>query len=97
MAEYSEVMREWISVKDSLPKESKRYIIVKEEDGIKYVDVAFFSKRLADRYDFRHRQKRMNVDYERPGWWNFECDYNEYEVLGVTHWMPLPEPPKENV
>ena len=29
--------------------------------------------------------------YKHDGW------YNGWDVEGITHWMPLPEPPKENV
>lgn len=38
------------------------------------------------------------------GLWNFrnnrfeetEIEWFGYEITGVTHWMPLPEPPKES-
>lgn len=26
-------------------------------------------------------------------WWTVSCD--DLYVIGITHWMPLPEPPKE--
>ena len=41
-----------------------------------------------------------NGDIDVHGFWNGRwLDYDEngypFEVLYITHWMPLPEPPKE--
>lgn len=66
-------MSEWISVKDRLPEQGKRYL-VNRYDG---VTKTYFTDILwHDAHDL---------------WWNrlYSGDYK------VTHWMPLPEPPKE--
>ena len=34
---------------------------------------------------------------KRAIWCNYDSEYGDYECKGVTHWMPLSEPPKEEV
>jgi hypothetical protein len=65
-------MNEWISVKDSLPKEDE-YVIA--YDG-QEVEKAFI----------------MRYDNNNPIWTYY--DWMEWDH--VTHWMPLPKPPKDS-
>lgn len=38
----------------------------------------------------------MEVMYFDKDWQNCLCQYDGYvKVFNITHWMPLPEPPKE--
>ena len=77
---------EWISVEDRLPqndyqkseKERKKYLVYTEPRGIMY---------------------EATFGYEEHDWWVtkesvfdrvLSLDFSEY----VTHWMPLPTPPK---
>ena len=32
---------------------------------------------------------------KRAVWYQYDRDFGFYEIEGVTHWMPLPEAPKE--
>lgn len=75
----------WISVKNRLPGEDGSYLVY----CTSYCNVADFSICLenVDDYDFEGKN--------RPGWFNYDGEYGYYEITGVTHWMPLPEPPKE--
>ena len=75
-------MSEWISVKDRLPDEDdiNDYLIT---DG-KRCFVGFY----------HHKAK---------GWDNFTLGWiqeyyadGEVDDIEITHWMPLPEPPKES-
>ena len=79
-------VQEWISVKDRLPDVVDSYLVV-----VKY------------KYDW---EKEYGIDtdvatynpYEKAyidDCWNTYNDWNEgQQYLHVTHWMPLPQPPK---
>lgn len=71
---------EWISVEDCLPAEGV-WVIALTGDG----DVAPAS--LCDNdYDVTTHDKTWRV-----WWWK----YSTSTVFGITHWMPLPEPPED--
>ena len=77
-------MSEWISVKDRLPDKTGRYLAVK--------------KRIAPDYLGGNRtdivilrffvDKGFRMPTHIPDWINEEINEE------VTHWMPLPDPPK---
>lgn len=77
---------EWTSVKDKLPKENGDYLCCCED---KYICIYSFAKNLSkiDKYDFHGKRK--------SGWYDYDSDWGYYEISSVTHWMPLPELPKE--
>ena len=35
-------------------------------------------------------------DYKNPGWYEYDSEWGFCERNDVTHYMPLPEPPKED-
>jgi hypothetical protein len=74
-------MSEWISVRDRMPEEPGAYLVAL----------------------VTYRQERyLAVAYPRDGWWDVAGWCREYKHrdgvhnFDVTHWMPLPEPPKED-
>ena len=76
-------LQEWISVDDRLPEESGLYITF----GCTAVPVRWLHN--------------FDKDIRKFGaWWNYEPDGKEHiryrfiEAENITHWMPLPEPPK---
>ena len=82
-AELRARVQEWISVDDRLPEESGLYITF----GCTAVPV-----RLPHNFD---------KDMGKFGvWWDYDTDgkkhprYRFIEAEDITHWMPLPEPPK---
>ena len=84
-------MAEWINVKDKLPYKNGNYLCCW---SVSYSDkpcisIYSFAKNLrkVDKYDF----KGMN----RAGWYGYDSEWGYCEQAGVTHWMPLPELPKE--
>lgn len=65
----------WISVKDGLPEQGQRYLVIwysSLRKNAHFMDILWH-----DAHDL---------------WWNRLYKRND---LIVTHWMPLPEPPKE--
>jgi hypothetical protein len=76
-------VQEWISVKDRLPDESGLYITF----GCTAVPVRWL-------HNFDKNVGKFGA------WWNYEPDGKEHpryrfiEAGNITHWMPLPQPPK---
>ena len=75
---------EWISVKDRLPSEHQR-IDTFGVDGARLVDCEF--------YDGCFWDLEQSFDTDDCG---YGCSFYTHLLEGVTHWMPLPEPPKES-
>ena len=77
----------WISVKDRLPEKDRQYLVCLNQTHLMVVS---FAKKLeeVDRDVFKGR--------DEPGWFDWDTEWcGFYEITGVTHWMPLPEPPEE--
>ena len=80
-------VQEWISVKDRLPEDSGCYLVVYRDKYNGIVSIAF----------------DMYVKCNIGEWWEseFACDITKQFLWAtrlqeqeVTHWMPLPQPPK---
>ena len=81
-------VQKWISVKDRLPDEDGKYLVFEQSGGRTVTSILRFAKdaRKVDRYDFKGRWKNA--------WYEYDSEWGHYTVDSVTHWMPLPEPPK---
>ena len=74
-------LQKWFTVSEP-PKENGRYYVHVKMHDISYVKIVSFSlESIAGLHD--------NV------WYEYDSDVGFYEVRDVTHWMPLPQPPKE--
>lgn len=53
---------------------------------------------IKDRLPEQYTDVIVLYDFGRVGvnWTNKENEFIEHSDCKVTHWMPLPEPPKEN-
>ena len=78
---------EWISVKDKLPSENGKYLVAYTNTFGDYIDIVRYTLNYEDPYDFVPHLKGRAVWYEYG-------EVEDYEVYNITHWMPLPEPPK---
>ena len=79
---------EWISVKDRLPKKNGKYLCY-NICLIGGIGIFSFAKNL----------KKVGINdfmFRKSGWYAYDSECGFYEVSNVTHWMPLPEPPKED-
>ena len=80
-------VQEWVSVKDRLPEDSGCYLVVYRDKYNGSISIAF----------------DMYVKCNIGEWWEseFACDITKQFLWAtrlqeqeVTHWMPLPQPPK---
>ena len=88
----------WINVKDQMPEYNEPVLVycgdsAYKHDGLKITVAAYISKEeLENTYE--------EYDGQDEDWYAevglFNSDYGSW-LMGekVTHWMPLPEPPKE--
>ena len=87
--------RKWISVKDRLPSQDGYYLVAYKLDVIPprwHFSVYPFSLDLynTDKFDFPRKKYKG-----KSGFYFYDSEYGYCEDDRVTHWMPLPEPPKE--
>lgn len=101
----------WISVKDGMPESGQHVLATCELHSLfgykkQYVCEAYYAKEHSisegrypedtDCYDYSEEDDEY---YLKEGWYEVIHNWDEYGsvVIGdfVTHWMPLPEPPKE--
>ncbi len=82
-------MAEWIPVTERLPEEDGSYLCFSQYCGSSWCAVRGFAKdgRKKDEYDFQRRWKNV--------WYDYDSEYGYCVIDSITHWMPLPEPPKE--
>ena len=70
---------EWIKVEDRLPNKNVRILCYCEEYSKECIVLGIRDEYTSDR--------GVSVI--------FQLDDPRVSLIGVTHWMPLPEPPKE--
>lgn len=72
----------WISVEDKLPDEDGEYIVYAQDESSLPNEGIWYENVVV-------------VAYYRFDEWTWYEDDNEYDITDiVTHWMPLPEPPR---
>lgn len=85
------VVREWIPVTERLPEKDGSYLVFEQGFwfGHGWCNVTSFTKdgRKIDEYDFQKRWENV--------WYRYDSEYGYCVTDSITHWMPLPEPPKE--
>ena len=82
-------VQEWISVDDRLPDKKGAFLVyvkTKNKWG-GYIKTTWFTTCYEGVEDHMQGKKI---------WYDYDSDFGDYEVRNVTHWMPLPDPPKEN-
>ena len=79
-------VKQWIPVSERLPEEPGHFLVVVKE---RYAFENDYS------YDTDVAHYRLDGGYI-DGCWDTFCDWDEGQpYLHVTHWMPLPEPPRD--
>lgn len=88
--EQEETSKGWISVADRLPERAFQTVLCFCKGG-NIKTGQFYGKEECEQSNFR-LGRNSRKQYGKHGRW-FELAEQGYKV---THWMPLPEPPKEN-
>jgi hypothetical protein len=81
----------WINVNEKLPDENGKYLVNYVAFNFQSMKVMQFAKDLhsVDDYNFRNEH--------RPGWDEFDDETGYFERTNVTHWMPLPNAPQDDL
>lgn len=80
-------MNNWISVKDRLP-EDRQMVLISIPDEL-FGQICHVAEFTLDEFGDKHIWQTINGSHPA---------YTLYaNILGVTHWMPLPEPPKNTI
>lgn len=103
-------MAEWISVKDRLPESGEIVLLLCEIRYVNgashghYVCDGYYAKRYTETAyrcgdDIACEYNEEDDEYYlEEGWYEVIKNWDEYNSIVisdfVTHWMPLPEPPK---
>lgn len=74
--------QQWISVKDKLPEVGDSYIVAGKQ------------RFQGEPWEYFTDVAASNGSYI-DGFWDTFNDWIEGQETHITHWMPLPEPPKE--
>ena len=78
----------WVPVTERLPEEDKDYLVITNDFG-KYsgINICSFAKdgETIDEYDLAGK---------KYVWYFWDNEYGYVSTNSVTHWMPLPLPPK---
>lgn len=79
----------WIPVTERLPDVDGRYLCFHRGAYANWMQSVQFAKdaRKFDEYAFKKQWENK--------WLLYDSEYGYYAVDSITHWMPLPEPPKE--
>lgn len=103
-------LMKWVNVKDKLPEpETEVLVMAVDNMGYATITTAMYedgtkrtedSKWVWDNYCAFEYDEERDTYIVSEGWWEHR-HYNPDDVYNnpvddhVTHWMPLPEPPKE--
>ena len=81
-------VQEWISVDDRLPEKDGAYLVTTNSFGDRQsVKLRWFAKdgENVDAYDLAG---------QKDVWYLYDIECGYVSINSVTHWMPLPQPPK---
>ena len=82
-------VQKWISVEDRLPDKTMKCLVYQTGYGALGGFVAIAT------YTPCYNGMEGDPMNGRRVWYKYCGEWGEYEALNVTHWMPLPEEPKE--
>jgi hypothetical protein len=84
-----EAKSKWIPVTERLPEKDGDYLVFKVFDQKTWCDVISFAKDGRKVSECTFGKKWQNI------WYYYDSEWGYIRTDSVTHWMPLPEPPKE--
>ena len=81
--------RRWIPVTERMPDKDGDYLVFKRFTRNAWSDVVSFAKDGRKVIECDFGEKWQNV------WYYYDSEWGYIRTDAVTHWMPLPQPPKE--
>ena len=81
-------VQEWISVDDRLPEKDGAYLVTTNGvSGLQNVKTRWFAKdgEMVEAHDLAG---------QKDVWYLYDIECGYVSIKTVTHWMPLPQPPK---
>lgn len=78
----------WIPVTEKLPDKDGDYLVFKKFAGNAWSDVVSFAKDGRKVGECAFEGKWQNV------WYYYDSEWGYIRTDAITHWMPLPQPPK---
>ena len=88
LVDHAVAFQKWISVDDRLPEEDGSYLVTTNSFGDRQsVKLRWFAKdgENVDAYDLAG---------QKDVWYLYDIECGYVPIDSVTHWMPLPDPPK---
>ena len=85
----TDIVQEWISVKDRLPEKDGAYLVATNSFGDRQsVKLRWFATdgENVDAYDLAG---------QKDVWYLYDIECGYVSINSVTHWMSLPQPPKK--
>ena len=81
-------VQKWIPVTERLPEDRTQVLCFGGVKGYERAKIKWFAVCLetVDQYDFEGQK--------HSGFYCYDSEYGYYEDTEITHWMPLPQPPK---
>ena len=81
-------VQKWIPVTERLPDKDGKYLVCRRLYGSWWRETLNFAKdaRKVSKYDFHRGWKNV--------WYWYDSEWGHLTMDDVTHWMPLPQPPK---
>ena len=93
----------WVRVEDGLPKPEQNVIVSFLSGDKRRTAIAFYTPKHHTEYDGDNEdfgdysEENGGITYCPEGWYEFTWEHDEnYMIKNVTHWQPLPHPPKKN-
>lgn len=82
-------LQKWIPVTERLPENDGRFICLTKCIGYNHMILSFAKD--GEKVDYYDLTGKKDV------WYAYDREWGFVATNLVTHWMPLPEPPKEDV
>lgn len=81
--------QKWIPVAERLPEDGGMYLVYEERYGMFGATIGMASFTACYDGFEEHLQGKKNL------WYRNDSEVGDYAVSRITHWMSLPQPPKE--
>ena len=75
----------WILCSERLPEYNGQYLAFSASTGATNIR----------RFSIRKDAVSGSCGEKKNVWWEYDDEWGVLQVMGITHWMPLPEPPEE--